>query len=61
MVDLDEDGDLEIVGATHVSAAPADVDAYGGLEPMLVAWPGAEPAEVAAKLGKRHRTAGGTG
>lgn len=39
----------EIVGATHVSSAPADVDAYGGLEPFLVVWPGAAP-EVARLL-----------
>ena len=39
----------EIVGATHVSAAPADVDAYGGLEPLLVVWPGAA-SEVARVL-----------
>jgi alkyldihydroxyacetonephosphate synthase len=39
----------EIVGATHVSAAPADVDAYGGLQPLLVVWPGAA-SEVARVL-----------
>jgi len=39
----------EIIGATHISAAPADVDAYGGLDPILVAWPGAAP-EVARAL-----------
>jgi len=39
----------EIVGATHISAAPADIDAYGGLDPILVAWPGAAP-EVARAL-----------
>jgi len=39
----------EIVGATHVSSAPADVDAYGGLEPLLVVWPGAA-SEVARVL-----------
>jgi alkyldihydroxyacetonephosphate synthase len=39
----------EVVGATHVSAAPADVDAYGGLDPALVVWPGAA-SEVARVL-----------
>lgn len=39
----------EIVGATHVSSAPADVDAYGGLDPVLVVWPGAA-SEVARVL-----------
>lgn len=34
---------LEIVGATHVSSAPADVNAYGGLEPVVVVWPGSPP------------------
>ena len=39
----------EIVGATHVSSAPTDVDAYGGLDPSLVVWPGAA-SEVARVL-----------
>jgi FAD/FMN-containing dehydrogenase len=39
----------DIVGATHVSSAPSDIDAYGGLAPEIVVWPGA-PAEVAAAL-----------
>lgn len=38
-----------IVGATHVSSAPADVDSYGGLEPFVVVWPGS-PTEVARVL-----------
>jgi alkyldihydroxyacetonephosphate synthase len=42
-------GLAEIVGATHVSAAPADIDAYGGLQPLLVVWPGAA-SEVARVL-----------
>ena len=38
-----------IVGATHVSSAPADVESYGGLEPFVVVWPGS-PTEVARVL-----------
>jgi alkyldihydroxyacetonephosphate synthase len=38
-----------IVGATNLSSAPADVTAYGGLAPDLVVWPAAPP-EVAAAL-----------
>ena len=38
-----------IVGATNLSSAPADVTAYGGLAPDLVVWPAA-PVEVAAAL-----------
>jgi FAD/FMN-containing dehydrogenase len=38
-----------IVGGTHVSSAPADVDAYGGLCPFIVVWPAA-PGEVARVL-----------
>jgi len=38
-----------IVGATHVSSAPADVDSYGGLQPFVVVWPGS-PTEVARVL-----------
>ena len=38
-----------IVGATHISSAPADVSAYGGLEPFVVVWPGSPP-EVAKVL-----------
>jgi FAD/FMN-containing dehydrogenase len=38
-----------IVGATHISSAPADVASYGGLTPEIVVWPGT-PAEVAAAL-----------
>jgi alkyldihydroxyacetonephosphate synthase len=34
---------VKIVGATHVSSAPADMEAYGGLEPFVVVWPGAAP------------------
>lgn len=39
----------EVVGATHLSSAPADINAYGGLGPFAVVWPGA-PAEVAGVL-----------
>ncbi len=39
----------DIVGASHLSSAPADVDAYGGLSPFAVVWPGS-PSEVAAVL-----------
>jgi alkyldihydroxyacetonephosphate synthase len=39
----------EVVGATHLSSAPADVGAFGGLDPFAVVWPGS-PAEVAAVL-----------
>ncbi len=39
----------DIVGATHLSSAPADVDALGHLEPFAVVWPGS-PSEVAAVL-----------
>jgi alkyldihydroxyacetonephosphate synthase len=54
MTDQDQSAELvsdliEIVGATHVSSAPADVEAYGGLEPQLVVWPGAA-SEVARVL-----------
>jgi alkyldihydroxyacetonephosphate synthase len=38
-----------VVGATHVSSAPDDVQAYGGLEPFVVVWPAAPP-EVARVL-----------
>ena len=38
-----------IVGATHLSSAPADVKSYGGLEPFVVVWPGSPP-EVARVL-----------
>ena len=38
-----------IAGATHISSAPADVKAYGGLEPFVVVWPGSPP-EVARVL-----------
>jgi alkyldihydroxyacetonephosphate synthase len=39
----------DIVGASHLSSAPADVDAYGGLAPFAVVWPGS-PSEVAGVL-----------
>ncbi len=39
----------DVVGATYLSSAPSDVDAYGGLGPFAVVWPGA-PAEVAGVL-----------
>jgi len=39
----------EIVGATHVSSAPTDIDAFAGLAPFAVAWPGSPP-EVAGVL-----------
>ena len=42
-----------IVGATHISSAPADVKAYGGLEPFVVVWPGSPP-EVARVLKACH-------
>jgi len=50
-----------IVGATHVSSAPADVKSYGGLEPFMVVWPGAPP-EAARVLNtcREHRVAVGT-
>lgn len=38
-----------ITGATHISSAPADVNAYGGLQPFVVVWPGSPP-EVARVL-----------
>ena len=50
-----------IVGATHISSAPADVRAYGGLEPFVVVWPGS-PLEVAKvlKTCSDHGVAAGT-
>ncbi len=47
--DLIIDDLAAIVGATHVSSAPADVEAYCGLEPFVVVWPGS-PTEVARVL-----------
>jgi FAD/FMN-containing dehydrogenase len=39
----------DVVGPTHLSSAPADVDAFGGLAPVAVVWPGSPP-EVAGVL-----------